>query len=212
LVSWQLASPRLAQGFVSIKVENFKALVQIFSNLSEAVTAFSAVLGQVLRAYGQLLQVPFVQYLSQISVQFQLLEKLGVMSAVKLGFAAVGLIAAWKPIVTFFQALVARIAALIGGLVIAVGASFTRIGAIVASFAATLTATYPAAEAFKQQLLGLATSLTAAGAAADKAGVSRNPLRRCNSGGCQNSKYGHVELHQVQPHPACNSSWNYRPN
>lgn len=163
---------RLAQGFISIKIENFKALIQIFSNLSEAVTAFSAVLGQVLRAYGQLLQVPFVQYLSQISVQFQLLEKLGVMSAVKLGFAAASLIAAWKPIVTFFQALVARIAALIGGLVIAVGAAFTRIGAIVTSFAATLTATYPAAEAFKQQLLGLASSLTAAGAAADKAGVS----------------------------------------
>jgi hypothetical protein len=163
---------RLAQGFISIKIENFKALVQIFSNLSEAVTAFSAVLGQVLRAYGQLLQVPFVQYLSQISAQFQILEKLGVMSAVKLGFAAAGLIAAWTPIVTFFQGLVARIASLVGGLVIAVGAAFTRLGAVVAAFAATLTATYPAVEALKQQLLGLATSLTTAGAAADKAGVS----------------------------------------
>jgi hypothetical protein len=163
---------RLAQGFVSIQVENFKALVQIFSNLSEAVTAFTAGLSQVLRVYGQLLQVPFVQYLSQISTQFQLLEKLGVMSAVKLGFAAVGLITAWTPIVTFFQGLVARVAALIGGLVIAVGAAFTRIGAIVAAFAGTLTATYPAVEALKQQLMGLSASLTTAGVAADKAGVS----------------------------------------
>ena len=163
---------RLAQGFLSIQIENFKALVQIFSNLSEAVTAFSAVLGQVLRAYGQLLQVPFVQYLSQISAQFQLLEKIGVMSVIKLGFAAGALIAAWTPIVTFVQGLVARIATLLGGLVIAVGAAFTRLGAVVAAFAATLTATYPAAEALKQQLLGLATSLTAAGTAADKAGVS----------------------------------------
>lgn len=163
---------RLAQGFLSIQIENFKALVQIFSNLSEAVTAFSAVLGQVLRAYGQLLQVPFVQYLSQISAQFQLLEKIGVMSVIKLGFAAGALIAAWTPIVIFVQGLVARIAALLGGLVIAVGAAFTRLGAVVAAFAATLTATYPAAEALKQQLLGLATSLTAAGTAADKAGVS----------------------------------------
>ena len=163
---------RLAQGFISIKIENFKALVQIFSNLSEAVTGFSAVLGQVLRAYGQLLQVPFVQYLSQISVQFQLLEKIGVMSVVKLGFAAAALIAAWTPIVTFVQGLVARIAALLGGLVIAVGAALVRIGALVAAFAATLTATYPAAEALKQQLLGLAASLNTAGVAADKAGVS----------------------------------------
>lgn len=167
---------RLAQGFISIKIENFKALVQIFSNLSEAVTAFSAVLGQVLRAYGQLLQVPLVQYLSQISAQFQLLEKLGVMAAVKLAIAAGGLIAAWTPIVTFFQALVARIAALLGGLVIAVGAVFTRVGAVISAFAATLTATYPAAEAFKQQMIGLSTSLTAAGAAADKAGISVTTL------------------------------------
>lgn len=163
---------QLAQGFISIKIENLKALVQIFSNLSEAVTVFTAGLGQVLRTYGQILQVPFVQYLSQISAQFQLLEKLGVLSAVKLGIAAVGLIAAWQPIVTFFQTLVARIAALLGGLVIAVGAAITRIGAVIASFAATLAATTPAAEAFKQQLLGLASSLTAAGAAADKAGIS----------------------------------------
>ena len=170
LVSAGLA--RLAQGFISIKIENFKALVQIFSNLSEAVTTFSAALGQILRAYGQLLQVPFVQYLSQVSAQFQLLEKLGVMSAVKLGFAATALIVSWTPIVTFFQGLVARIATLLGGLVIAIGAAFTRLGAVVAAFAGTLTATYPAVEALKQQLLGLATSLTTAGVAADKAGVS----------------------------------------
>lgn len=163
---------RLAQGFISIKIENFKALVQIFSNLSEVVTVFSAGLGQVLRAYGQLLQVPFVQYLSQISAQFQLLERLGVMSAVKLGFAAAGLIAAWQPIVTFFQSLAARIAALIGGMVIAVGAAFTRMGALIAAFAGTLTATSPAVEVLKTQLMGLSTALNTSGVSAEKAGVS----------------------------------------
>jgi lambda family phage tail tape measure protein len=163
---------RLAQGFLSIQIENFKALVQILSNLSEAVTAFSAGLGQVLRAYGQLLQVPFVQYLSQISTQFQLLERLGVMSAVKLAFAAAGLIAAWQPIVTFFQGLATRIAAIVAGLVAAVGAAFVRMGAIVAAFAGTLTSTVPAVEALKQQLLGLSTSLTTAGGSAEKASAS----------------------------------------
>ena len=163
---------RLAQGFISIKIENFKALVQILSNLSEAVTVFAAGLGQVLRAYGQLLQVPFVQYLSQISTQFQLLERLGVMSAVKLGFAAAGLIAAWQPIVTFFQALAARIAALIGGMVAAVGAAVARMGALIAAFAGTITATAPAVEALKTQLMGLSTAFTTSGASAEKAGVS----------------------------------------
>ena len=163
---------RLAQGFLSIQIENFKALVQILSNLSEAVTTFSAGLGKVLQLYGQLLQVPFVQYLSQISAQFQLLERLGVMSAIKLAFAAAGLIAAWQPIVTFFQGLAARIAAIFAGLVAAIGAVFVRLGGIVAAFAATMTSTVPAVEALKQQLLGLSTSLTAAGGSAEKASAS----------------------------------------
>lgn len=162
----------LAQGFVSIQIENFKALVQIFSNLSEAVTIFASGLGKVLQAYGQLLQVPFVQYLSQISAQFQLLERLGVMSAVKLAFAAGGLIAAWQPIVAFFQGLAARIAALIGGMVAAVGMAVTRMGAIVAAFAGTLAATNPAVAALRAQLIGLSASLTAAGGSAEKAGAS----------------------------------------
>lgn len=163
---------KLAQGFISIKIEEFKALVQLFSNLAEGATVFASALSGVLSAYGSLLQQPIVQYLSQISAQFKILEQIGVMSAVKLAFVAVSLIGAWQPIVTFFQGLVAKVAALLGGLVIAVGAAVARIGAVIGAFAATLTATYPAAEALKQQLLGLSASLTAAGASADKAGAS----------------------------------------
>ncbi len=162
----------LAKGFVSINIENFKALVSVFSNLTEAITLFSAGLGQVLRAYGQLLQVPFVQYLSQLSVQFKLLEQLGVVAAIKFALVAGTLISTWTPIVTFVQGLVARIAALIGGLVLAVGAALTRIGVIIASFAATLSTTYPAVAALQAQLIGLAASFTAAGGSAERAGVS----------------------------------------
>lgn len=162
----------LAKGFVSINIENFKALVSVFSNLTEAITLFSAGLGQVLRAYGQLLQVPFVQYLSQLSVQFKLLEQLGVVAAIKFALVAGTLISSWTPIVTFVQGLVARIAALIGGLVLAVGAALTRIGVIIASFAATLSTTYPAVAALQAQLIGLAASFTAAGGSAERAGVS----------------------------------------
>lgn len=163
---------QLAKGFVDIKIEEFKALVQIFSNLAEGATVFASALSGVLSAYGSLLQQPVVQYLGQISAQFKLLEQIGVMSAVKIGFAAVSLMGAWQPIVAFFQGLVAKIAAALGGLVMAVGAAFTRIGALIAAFAATLTSTYPAVEALKQQLLGLSTSLTTAGVSADKAGAS----------------------------------------
>ncbi|MFN9914863.1 MAG: hypothetical protein ACK53L_19905, partial [Pirellulaceae bacterium] len=88
----------------------------------------SAGLGQVLRAYGQLLQVPVVQYLSQLSGQFKLLEQLGVVAAIKFALVAGTLISSWTPIVTFVQGLVARIAALIGGLVLAVGAALPRLG------------------------------------------------------------------------------------
>lgn len=157
---------KLAQGFIAIKIENLKAAIQIFSNLAEIATSFASALGAVLRAYGQLLKEPFIQYLSQVATTFQLLEKIGVLSIVKLSAVAFTLISSWKGIVVFFQGVVTRIAALIAGMLTAVGAGFTQLGTLVASFAATLTAAYPAAEAFKQQLLGLATALTRTGVSA----------------------------------------------
>ena len=161
----------LAKGFISINIENFKALAQLVSNLIGTVTALASAFGGLLNTYGKLLQAPIVQYVSQITVQFQLLEKIGVMSAIKLAFAAVGILAAWKPIVAFFQMLAARIAALLGGLVIAIGAVISQVGQVIARFAATLTASIPAVELLKNELLALSGALITTGTSASTAGT-----------------------------------------
>jgi len=161
----------LAKGFISINIENFKALAQLVSNLIGTVTALASAFGGLLSAYGQILQAPLVQYVSQITVQFQLLEKIGVMSGIKLAIAAVGILAAWKPIVAFFQMLAARIAALIGGLVITIGAIVSQVGQVIARFAATLTASVPAVELLKNELIALSGALITTGTSASAAGT-----------------------------------------
>ena len=161
----------LTKGFVSINIENIKALAQLISNLIGTVTALASAFGGLLSAYGQILQAPMVQYISQITVQFQLLEKVGVMSAVKLTAAAIGLLAAWKPIVAFFQNLVSKIVALLAGIVIATGALVIKTGELIAKFTTTLTATVPVVAAFKAELTSLSASFLTAGAAAEKAGT-----------------------------------------
>lgn len=172
----------LAKGFVSINIENIKALAQLISNLIGTVTTLAGAFGGLLSAYGQILQAPMVQYISQITVQFQLLEKTGVMAAIKLGFVALGLVAAWKPIIAFFQTLVARIAALLGGLVIAFGLVVVQIGQIIAKFAATLTASIPAVAALKNELNALSQTLVTTGVAADTAGNKIGKLGGATSG------------------------------
>jgi hypothetical protein len=186
----------LAKGFVSINIENIKALAQLISNLIGTVTTLAGAFGGLLSAYGQILQAPMVQYISQITVQFQLLEKTGVMAAIKLGFVALGLVAAWKPIIAFFQTLVARIATLLGGLVIAFGLVVVQIGQIIAKFAATLTASIPAVAALKNELNALSQTLVTTGVAADTAGNKIGKLGGATAGAA--GKVGSVIFNAIK--------------
>ena len=161
----------LAKGFASIQIENFKALVQVFSNLAEGATIFAAGLGSVLSAYGAILQVPFIQYLSQLSAQFKLLEAVGVKSAIQLGAVAIAVLTNWKPVVAFFQVQFARAVVALGAVATGIGAVFTQVASVIAAFAATLASVIPRSEALQASLNKLAVSLNATGASATQAGA-----------------------------------------
>ena len=161
----------LAVGFASIQIENFKALVQVFSNLTEGATIFAAGLGSILSAYGAILQVPFVQYLSQVSAQFRLLEAIGVKSAVQLAVVAFTVLTNWKPVVAFFQVQFARALTVAGAVIAGLGAAFSQIASVVAAFAATLATAIPNSEALQASLNKLAVSLGATGTSATEAGA-----------------------------------------
>lgn len=186
----------LAKGFASIQIENFKALVQVFSNLAEGVTVFAAGLGSILSVYGAILKVPFVQYLSQLSAQFKLLEAIGVKSAIQLGAVALTVLANWKPVVAFFQVQFARAVVAAGAVVAGLGAAFTQIAAVVAAFAATLTAVIPNSEALQASLNKLAVSLGATGTSATEAGARLTSM--AGASGVAASKLGAVVFNFIK--------------
>lgn len=186
----------LAVGFASIQIENFKALVQVFSNLTEGATIFAAGLGSILSAYGSLLQVPFVQYLSQISAQFKLLEAIGVKSAIQLAAVALTVLANWKPVVAFFQVQFARAVVAAGAVVAGLGAAFSQIAAVIAAFAATLAAAIPNSEALQASLTKLSASLSTTGASATEAGARLTSM--AGASGAAASKLGSVVFNLIK--------------
>ena len=163
---------KLAAGFASLQIENFKALVQVFSNLAEGATILAASVSGVLGAYGELLKQPIVQYLSQIKVQFELLDRVGLGAVIKLVAASVALRANWAKVVTFFQAAVARIAAVVASGLAALSALLTQTGASITALGATLTRVIPQAEALSASLIKLGAVMNGAGASAGKASVA----------------------------------------
>lgn len=186
----------LAVGFASIQIENFKALVQVFSNLTEVATIFAAGLGSILSAYGSLLQVPFVQYLSQISAQFKLLEAIGVKSAIQLAAVALTVLANWKPVVAFFQVQFARAVVAAGAVVAGLGAAFSQIAAVIAAFASTLAAAIPNSEALQASLTKLSASLGTTGASATEAGARLTSM--AGASGAAASKLGSVVFNLIK--------------
>ena len=121
----------LGKGFISIKLEEFKALLTVFSNLSEIATVFSAGLAEVLKVYGQLLQLPPVQAFAQLRAEIEILDRLGVTKIIQFGVVAVGLIKPFQSVVVFFRTLVARVSASLSEIIGKVAAAVTKIAAMI---------------------------------------------------------------------------------
>lgn len=162
---------QLAEGFVSISIENLRGALQIIANLSPVVTSTAAAFGQLLRVYGELLKVPMVQYLSSVGTQFKLLESIGVMNIAKLVIGASALKAAWGPIVAFFKGLIARVTAIVGAGITAVGVLLTKAAGLFSTFAASIDTTNPALARLRVQLTALSASLEKTGTTAAKTGT-----------------------------------------
>lgn len=130
----------LGKGFVSIKIEEFKALITIFSNLSEIATVFAAGLSQVLQVYGKLLQLPPVQAFAQLRAEIDILDKLGVTKIIQFGVVFVGLIKPFKLVVTYFRTLVAKITGNLSEIIGKVAAAVARITAMIEGMNSKLAA------------------------------------------------------------------------
>jgi hypothetical protein len=172
---------KFTEGLISLKIENLKAILQIFRNLVEIGGALAQTFGGVLSVYGQLLKLPMVQYVSSLGAQFQLLERIGVTSIAGLVVRAVTLKTAWVPLVTFFQGFVAKIGASLAALSAFFGRALGSIAATIKAFALSLSVASPQTQGLRDSLLNLSNSVqtvgTNAGAASTKLGTLGGALK-----------------------------------
>jgi hypothetical protein len=172
---------KFTEGLISLKIENLKAILQIFRNLVEVGGALAQAFGGVLSVYGQLLKLPMVQYVSSLGAQFQLLERIGVTSIAGLVVRAVTLKTAWVPLVTFFQSFVAKIGASLAALSAFFGRALGSIAATIKAFALSLSVASPQTQGLRDSLLNLSNSVqtvgTNAGAASTKLGTLGGALK-----------------------------------
>jgi hypothetical protein len=172
---------KFTEGLISLKIENLKAILQIFRNLVEVGGALAQTFGGVLSVYGQLLKLPMVQYVSSLGAQFQLLERIGVTSIAGLVVRAVTLKTAWVPLVTFFQGFVAKIGASLAALSAFFGRALGSIAATIKAFALSLSVASPQTQGLRDSLLNLSNSVqtvgTNAGAASTKLGTLGGALK-----------------------------------
>lgn len=159
----------LAIGFADISVESLKAAVSTLATLAQGFTAVAAVVRDLLSAYGDLLQLPVVQYFAQIGTTLGILNQIGLTTVVKLGLTAGLLATKWRAFQVFMAKVVAKIATVLGALTQVVGTALTRIAAAIKAFAVGIAATNPKLSAMSAELMKLATSMNTAGTAATKA-------------------------------------------
>lgn len=171
----------LAYGLLSIKLEQFKALISVLESVSPALLAAANAVGGLLAAWGQFMQVPIVQFIAQINAGMRVLEATGITQVIS---SAIIL----KGIITWVQANIPKliahfnsIRAVIGGVIAALG---TLIVNTTQAGAAMLAAWQPqskALQALKAELTQLSAQLNIVGSNAQAAGQKLGGL--ANTGG-----------------------------
>ena len=159
----------LAQGFLSLQAANLTALISAFTALSPLIITLTQTFSTLLTAYGSILQVPMVQYLSGIIVQWQVLGKTGAWAVMALASLGTFLIGSWSGVVKFFASLFLSLAAGFAK-VTAGAATFVQQGTVM--FAGLIDSAQALLRAFTTAFTGLATQVGLAGAAIRNFGVS----------------------------------------
>ncbi len=166
----------LAGGLLSLKLEQFKAMIGLLEAVSRGLAAAAGATSGFLSAWGALLRTPIAQELAQIQANAQLLNTIGIIPLIKTGFILKGVIDNWSRVVQFVITQFNMLRNIVGGVVAAIG---TMIAAIGRSGTAALTAWTPAGVALKalqKELLAVTVQLETVGTAAQKAGTKLGGL------------------------------------
>jgi hypothetical protein len=161
----------LAKGLLSIKIEQFKALIGAVEVISPALLVASRGLGTFLGLWGKFMELPLVQEFSQIAVGMRALEATGVMGLIRSGFILQGVIANWGKIIGIVTTQFNALRSIIGGVIAWIGQLIAQTGR---SGVALLTAWAPASkalQALRAELLATVAQLETVGTSAQRAGA-----------------------------------------
>ncbi len=118
----------LFEGFASFRFEQLKILVNSFTNLATVLNAtVIPAVSTLLTLYGKLIEQPLFQYLSQLTAQFAVLEKIGVNGMIRIGMTVPSVIQSLVAFKRGFDSVIA-----------AIGAGLAKVGTWVSSAIAAI--------------------------------------------------------------------------
>ena len=162
----------LALGLLSLKLEQFKALIGVVEAISPALLTAVSGLGGFLAIWGEFMKIPLVQSFSQITLGMRVLQSSGVMPLISTATTLALVLKSWGGIFEKVKAQFVLIRTIIGGVIIAIGNLIAQVGR---ASVAMLNAWAPAGkalQALRTELLGVASQLESVGNAAQRTGDS----------------------------------------
>lgn len=162
----------LLKAFAELKVGQFQAVVSALANIISAISPAINIIAGLVNAWAKFLDLPIVQYISEVAVVLGLLKRMGLDAALGIAAFANFLLSAGVPAI-------ARIGVAIGGFIVTLGLLIAAVGNVAVSIAAlagaflTPAAAIPALQA---GLLQFIASLRAAGAASAQTGAQLTAL------------------------------------
>lgn len=132
---------KLAAGFVQFKFEQLKLVALNFANIASTLNAtVIPALNQVLEIYGKILSQPIFQFLSQVNLNLQLLERVGVLPVLRLGIAFVGIAGSVKVVIGWIKTAAEAVKTGLTFAINTVANSIQGLGAVAAAAGETVVA------------------------------------------------------------------------
>lgn len=163
---------RLAKAFLEIKVGQFEAVVSALANIISVIGPVIQAIATLVNAWSRFLDLPILQYVSEVAAVLGLLKKMGLDTALMIVNVAGFMLNTGVPAIV-------RISAVVGGFIVTLGllvAALANVGLAIAAMAGAFIAPAAAIPALQAGLMSFVASMRAASAQAGQTGTSLTAL------------------------------------
>lgn len=136
----------LIEGLAAFRIEQFRILLTTFTSIARLLNSTVVpALNRILSIYGEILKQPAAQYLAQISAQFSILEKVGILPLVRLGVILPGLIASARVVLGWISTAAQAVGVAVGAAFSAIATGIAGLSAVASTVAQTISTVVSAA-------------------------------------------------------------------